>query len=779
MKLLHKMHILSLGIPAALACAVVLAGTVVIERIVSDLHRNLLVLEIQNVNQAIQEKETILERAGVSNLEHYIAEAQLEVIQAMRENHFNLSGQSFVLSAEGRVVYHPGIPEGSPAQVHFPDSLWQSSQGACQLTLNSHAEYCVYQASPAWGWILGQTVPLDEMYQQRNQYLWMISWIAGGILLVSLSLSYSLGTTFARRIQAILECTGRVERGDLTARIGNVGGADEIGILQRSINAMIGQVEARTRERQQVETALRERKQELRDLAMNLPGIVYQFYARPGREYGLHFISSRVENILGIDGNKDDFFERFMARVDPTDRTRFLESIDRAVDRHEPWEFAGRFVKPTGEVIWLQGFSRPNQRSGELVFNGILLDITRRRRAEQEKERLENQLRQSQKMEALGQLAGGVAHDFNNLLQAIQGYAEFAQEDLESQHPAQESLNEVMKATDRANTLVRQLLAFGRRETLRPEYLNLNDVVAGVMKMLGRVLGEHIDLTIHAQTDIKTIYADPGQMEQVLMNLCINSRDAMPEGGRITIEIQNAAFQSEFCEANPWARQGQYVLLSVSDTGMGMPPEVREHVFEPFFTTKDVGKGTGLGLATVYGIVKQHQGLINIYSEPDKGTAIRIYFPAVEEPIEETRGEEREEVVSGGTETILLAEDEQQVRDLAVQILEKAGYRVLVARDGEEAIHLYEQQADSIDLALLDVIMPKQSGRVVCDAVRAHRPWLPVLFSSGYSRRHLDIDLKGQPLTDLVNKPYRQKDLLRRIRRMLDQALERPKPKDV
>jgi PAS domain S-box-containing protein len=387
-----------------------------------------------------------------------------------------------------------------------------------------------------------------------------------------------------------------------------------------------------------------------------------------------------------------------------------------------------------------------------------------------EKTTLEAQLRQAQKMEAVGQLAGGVAHDFNNLLQGIQGYIYLAMEDVFLRPQTRDHLQEVTVAVDRAATLVRQLLTFSRRDFVRPVPLDLNDTIDGLIKMIRRVIGEHIDLNVVPGSNLRKVQADPGQIEQVLMNLCVNARDAMPQGGTISVQVENVSFDRAFCEQNAWARPGDYVQLTVTDTGVGMTPEVRERMFEPFFTTKEVGQGTGLGLATVYGIVHQHDGLINVVSEIGQGSSFQIYLPALLASEEETgpRHLKAFTLPAGGTETLLLAEDEEHVRGIAVRVLERAGYHLLVARDGQEAVELFQQNVDQIHLALLDVLMPRLNGTGVRDAIRVLRPDLPVIFLTGYSHQYLDEDFSPTSKTGLLQKPYGPRDMLRAIRQMLD-----------
>ncbi len=381
---------------------------------------------------------------------------------------------------------------------------------------------------------------------------------------------------------------------------------------------------------------------------------------------------------------------------------------------------------------------------------------------------LENQLQQAHKMEAVGQLAGGVAHDFNNLLQAISGYAQLAMSYIDTGSESQRFLKEVLDASERAGGLTRQLLAFSRREALQPKDINLNTVITDMTTMLRRIIGEHIDLQLESASDLKTVCADAGQIGQVIINLCVNARDAMPGGGKIVIETRNMRVDSAFTRLHRWAREGeQYVLVSVSDTGQGMPQHIQARIFDPFYTTKDVGKGSGMGLAIVYGIIKQHDGMITVYSEEEKGTVFRVYLPAVDRlPAEDDKARDAD-APRGRGETVLVAEDDNSVRNLATHILTMAGYQVLIARNGEEAISVFDNHSDGIDLAVLDVVMPKRSGRDVYDHIRARFPDLPIVFSSGYSLSVLDNKFIEKSNAHTIEKPYSQKALLEIVRSAL------------
>jgi len=389
---------------------------------------------------------------------------------------------------------------------------------------------------------------------------------------------------------------------------------------------------------------------------------------------------------------------------------------------------------------------------------GIYRDVT-------EEKKREEQLRLAQRMEAVGELAGGIAHDFNNLLTTILSCVEMAKLNLLPDHPVQRYLEMVEKEARRASSLTRQLLAYARRQVLEMKPLKLNKVIEEVMGILERTLGEHIHIKVSIDPDIGIIKADPSALEQILMNLCLNARDAMPQGGELLIETRNVTVTEEERETRPWAKPGDYVLLSVHDTGCGMNEETQRRIFEPFFTTKE--GGTGLGLSVVYGLVKQHDGMIDVWSEVGKGTHFSVYFPIVRgaEVEEVSRGKEGV-VVLEGKGTILVVEDEEEVRKVIKEILEEKGYQVLMTGDGEEALHLLKERAGEVDLVLADLVMPRMGGKDLYEKAKKRYPRIPFLFMSGYSPE-AHRDFITQAGTEYIQKPFSPTDLLRKVRQIL------------
>ncbi|MFB3886026.1 MAG: PAS domain S-box protein [Thermodesulfobacteriota bacterium] len=398
-----------------------------------------------------------------------------------------------------------------------------------------------------------------------------------------------------------------------------------------------------------------------------------------------------------------------------------------------------------------------------LGYQGIIRDITERKRAEQEMKTLGEQLRQSQKMEAIGRLAGGIAHDFNNMLTIIKGYCQLSLSELNEDHPLRENLNGIQNATDRATDLIRKILAFSRRQVMEMKVIDLNALLKDLDKLLKRVIGEDIELVTVLAEDLGSVKADPGQIEQVILNLAVNAKDAMPKGGKVTIETANAELDETYARSHIAVIPGRYVMFSMSDTGVGMSPEIRERIFEPFFTTKEKDKGTGLGLSTVYGIVKQSGGNIWVYSEPGQGTTFKIYLPRKEELPDEPREKDAEQELSCRGETVLVVEDEDELRKLAVQILRKQGYKVLEAPKGEEALLISQEYEGPIHLLITDVVMPGMNGHDLSERLSSFRPDTKILFMSGHTSGaiiHHGVLGAG---ANLLQKPFTPQGLIRKV----------------
>ncbi|MBM4277315.1 MAG: PAS domain S-box protein [Deltaproteobacteria bacterium] len=477
---------------------------------------------------------------------------------------------------------------------------------------------------------------------------------------------------------------------------------------------------------------------------------------------------------------KVPFGKCLCGRAASTAEIQFADCID---DRHEttyegisphghycvPILFSGKLLGVIN--IYIREGHLRNQREEEFLtaIANAIAGIIQHKHVEKEMIMLQEQFHQSQKMQAIGQLAGGVAHDFNNLLTVIRGYSDLMLSSLDQTNPLYPDTLEIKNASEKAESLTRQLLAFSRKQVIQPKVVNLNTLVSNMDKMLRRLIGEHIELVTCLTENLGRVKVDPGQMEQVIINLAVNAKDAMLKGGRLTIETTNVELNEEYARAHIEVEPGRYVMISVSDTGIGMPQKVKEHIFEPFFTTKEQGKGTGLGLSTVYGIVKQSGGHIWVYSEPGQGTVFKIYLPRVEEEMDATDIGPSLPKPLHGSETILLVEDEEVVRRVVVTILQKKGYNVFEAINSEEALSLVkEKNGEPIHLMVTDVVMPGMSGPELAKHLTSLHHETKVLFMSGYTDNaiiHHEILKYGMPY---LQKPFTQDSLARKVREVLD-----------
>lgn len=478
----------------------------------------------------------------------------------------------------------------------------------------------------------------------------------------------------------------------------------------------------------------------------------------------LDFLAVNQAAIARYGYSEDEFLSMTIKEIRPPEEIPTLLAAVTDLSPEVTSTVYRRHKKKDGQLIEIEGTSREMIIDGRRTRVVLATDIT-------ERKNLENQLRQAQKMEAIGRLAGGIAHDFNNLLTAIIGYSDIILRDRSTSDGVRPQLEEIRAAGKRAAVLTSQLLAFSRKQLLHLRVLDLNEIVHDIEKMLCRVIGEDVDLVAISKPDLGMIKADPGQIEQILMNLAVNARDAMPQGGQLTIETCNIELEDAYVRTHPEVIPGQYVLLAVSDTGHGMDLETQSHIFEPFFTTKEPGKGTGLGLSTVYGIVRQSGGHIWMYSEPDHGATFKIYFPRVDEVAEPAPLTPDTTSSIHGTETILLVEDDRAVRELSRAALEMYGYKVLEAPGGPQALELFGPSVGDIDIVVTDVIMPGMNGAVLVERLHELRPDLNVLFVSGYTE---DATIRHGVLAEgvaFLQKPFTPQTLARRVREELDKRL--------
>jgi two-component system, cell cycle sensor histidine kinase and response regulator CckA len=542
---------------------------------------------------------------------------------------------------------------------------------------------------------------------------------------------------------------------------------DNLKRLAEAVRRELNEVASRRERRRAEELARREARR--LSMAVEASGAGIYEHRVPPRADSYH--SDRWAEILGF---RPDELPRpeevpgwFEDRIHEEDRPELaLAHGDFLAGRREGLEIETRVAHKDGSWVSVALFCKPVERdpAGRATHvAGVMLDLTQRRK-------LEDQLRQAQKMEAIGRLAGGVAHDFNNLLTVIYSFGGFVIEELAEGSPARSDMQEVLDAARRAAGLTGQLLAFSRRQTIEPRVLCLNEMVSGIDKMLRRVLGEDIDFATELSPGLGNVRVDPSAFEQVLVNLAINARDAMVGGGKLTIETFNRDLD-QACSSGPGVElpPGRYVGVAVSDNGAGMEPEIVAQIFEPFFTTKAPGKGTGLGLSTCYGIVKQASGYILVYSEVGQGTTVRVLLPRVIEAAEPAQAEPAP-VTLDGNEIILIAEDDEQVRRLSVRALSQRGYRVIEAENGEQALQVCRRTKEAIHLLLTDVVMPTMGGKQLAAELVALHPEMKVLYMSGYTANAIVHHGVLEPETTMLQKPFTPEHLLRRVRAILDRG---------
>jgi PAS domain S-box-containing protein len=519
------------------------------------------------------------------------------------------------------------------------------------------------------------------------------------------------------------------------------------------------------RDRDKIE--LRAAEDRYRTLVERLPAITY--IAELGADGPWHYVSPQIESILGFSPEawlSDSL--NWLNHIHSEDREAVMAEEIRFKQTRDLFQAEYRMFARDGKVLWFrdEGVMLRDAGGGrECLMQGVLYNIT-------EHKRLEEQLRQSQKLEAIGQLAGGIAHDFNNLLMVIQAHNELLRGRLVPSDPAHQDALQIERAVARAAALTQQLLAFSRRQVLQLKALDLNTVLTEVAKMLGRLIPANIELKIVPAPSLNRVKADPGQMEQVILNLAVNARDAMPQGGRLTIETKNIELHETYAGSHARIPPGKYVVLTVSDTGIGMHRDIKGKIFEPFFTTKKPGKGTGLGLAIVYGVVKQTGGWISTNSELGNGATFDLYFPQlqVEDAVEEPTSKRKipPAFTARGTETILLVEDQDGIRDLVREFLHNNDYTVLHAVDGNEALHIADEYKHPIHLLLTDVVMPNVGGRELAHRLTQLRPQMKVLFMSGYADHASWTGELVDDTADVLQKPFSLDTLARKIRSLLD-----------
>ncbi|MHB0980792.1 MAG: ATP-binding protein [Thermoleophilia bacterium] len=584
-------------------------------------------------------------------------------------------------------------------------------------------------------------------------------------ILVGLVAWFGADAFVLKPVRGVITAAGRLADGDLSARSGQSTTTGELGHLARTFDEMAETIAERT-------SGLEESEERFRALVESSPNAIAVH-----SEGRIVYVNPAGAALVGAESPQELIGRNPVDFVHPDYREAALRRTASVVkDQKVAPLMEEKFLRLDGAELDVEVVAMPFSYGGKPAVTTIIRDISAKKAAEQALREREEELRLGQRMEAIGRLAGGVAHDFNNVLTAIVGHADLLRDGLDPDAPSQEDVAEIRKAADRAAALTRQLLAFSRRQAMQPHVFDLNEVSDSMAGLLQRLIGEDIDLVFRHKPALGPVEADPGQIEQVIMNLVINARDAMPAGGKITIETANVEFDEAYVSTHLSADPGPHVMLAVTDTGTGIAEETLPHIFEPFFTTKEQGKGTGLGLSTVYGIVKQSGGNIWVYSEPGQGTTFKIYLPRTDKAVDWALADRRPRGPAGvgqGNECILVVEDEPAVRSLTARVLRKGGYRVLEAGSSEEGLAAAAEHQGAIDLLLTDLILPGMNGRQLAEKL-AQRRQAPaaVLYMSGYTKNAIVHGGRLDEGIDFLEKPFAPEALLRKIREVLDKLGE-------
>jgi PAS domain S-box-containing protein len=654
--------------------------------------------------------------------------------------------------------------ENSPQEWTGP-SMEGKHDTALVFTINGRTVRSHVQFFPFWDWhIIGFV--FDRDYKHPVQIAYKATYLSAvGVFFAML---VTLGVVFYlfinRPLNRLIAATKHISSGSFS-RIDDIG-SDEFGQLMVSFNGMVAGLENRDAAVQNLIHQLKESEALFRSqFEFGNIGIAI---TSPDR--GWIRANDRLCRMLGY--TESQLKEKtWSSMTHPDDLAADMASFNRMMEgKIESYEMEKRFFHKTGDIVFthLNVSCFRNQDQSVRFIIASLLDITDRKLAEKEKQRLDLQLAQAQKMEAIGTLAGGIAHDFNNMLGVISGRAELGLKKTSPSDPLYKDLSQILNAAGRSADITRQLLAFARKQTISPRVIDLNDTVDTMLQMLGRLIGEDIDLLWQPAEDLWTVKMDPSQLDQILVNLCVNARDAITDIGKITIETGMKVFDRTYCAAHEGFAPGEFVLLAVSDSGCGMDRHTLENLFEPFFTTKKTGRGTGMGLATVYGIVKQNSGFINVYSEPGKGSSFRIYLPRHTAGKAEKMPEKpMAPLPQGSGETILIVEDETTILEMLENMLENMNYKVITAASPGRAMDLAHSHAGRIHLVMTDVVMPEMNGRDLAGKLSALYPDIKILFMSGYTANVIAHQGVLDPEIHFIQKPFSMQDIAAKIHDVL------------
>ena len=769
MKLKYRINLASLSILFIVAMSIAAIGSLAISQATFDLNREIMRREVENLVNEIRDAQAVLQDSGVDSVTSYVARAQQDLLASFGRYRFKETGEIMIFALPDMApVFGPSVSDPKPFMACV--ARLDRPRGDFECILDGRARYFRYDTVEVWDWQVFLSVALVELQGERNRFLsrvaliLVVALVGGGILFVW------LGGRVVRPIRQLAEATTRVRRGEWDVVLPDQNGRDEIGQLSRAFGHMASGL-AESQQRQEAHVAQLESSREalsasearFRALVETSSDIIWEVDHKGCYAY----ISPKVRQVLGympeelVGRSPSDF---------AADDDETASDIRTLFDQGRPIDGLERRCRHRqGSVVILETSGVPVfDTTGMLTgYRGVDRDITERKRAERENQRLYDQLLHAQRMEAIGTLAGGIAHDFNNLLQAILSGTELLMMEIGEDETQRHGLKLIYDSASRGADLSRQLLMFSRKLESRLRPIDLKVEVEKASQILSRTIPKMIEIVVTADGGNHVINGDPSQIEQALINLAVNAKDAMPEGGELTLDLACAVPDAGIIGEVNAPPDATYVRLQVADTGRGMTSEVQSKIFDPFFTTKGLAEGTGLGLAMVYGIVKNHHGAIVCQSKPDEGTTFNLFFPCIDGAVLMDKGGGTE-AVNGGQETILLVDDEAAVRDMATAMLSKKGYRVWSANDGSEALSIYSRQPERIDLVILDLIMPGMDGMRCLDQLKAIDPAVRVLVCSGYAEGAPDDRCIQAGARAFLSKPYQLHTLLKAVRQVLD-----------
>jgi len=779
-----QLNLLAVAVILAVSLLISLAAVVAMDRLAHQLSAARMLSELSWIRFDVGDTHRILKDTGVDAIKSYLESAQQEIIRKFRDFRIGVTGRLYLVSDDGRIVSVPSDRQATDLDEPALELVIREKVGHANLMIAGSPSIVYFDNFPEWRWRILLTISEKEINADRDNFILMailimlfsacagvfvFAWVANGFVLPILELAKKLSGMKEDQLGQQIEVKHR---------------SKEVGILLSAFRRLSNRLLLAKNTLQEQNEELRVRRKELQSqndelisagamlqqseqrhrsiLQTAMDGIFFldmQGYFVEANKTYCRMSGYSIQELLTMSIPDVEYFET------ASDTAAHIKKImEQGEDR-----FESQHRRKDGSIYDVEvSVQYRSAEGGQFVV--FLRDITEQKQADIEREKLQEQLNQSQKMESVGRLAGGVAHDFNNMLGVILGHTELALLQADENNDLYSDLKEIQKAAKRSADTTKQLLAFARKDIISPKQIDLNNTVESMLNMLRRLIGENIDLVWKPAVHLWPTKMDPSQIDQILANLCVNARDAISGAGKLTIETEKQTFDEEYCKEHPGFIPGDFVQLTVSDNGCGMDKETLTNLFEPFFTTKEIGKGTGLGLATIYGIVKQNNGFINVYSEPGQGSTFKIYLPRLVAEKEIDKAVPEKKAAAGGIETILLVEDEPNILRMTRMMLEKKGYSVLSAATPVEAIEMARNHTDKIHLLMSDVVMPEINGRDLAGKITELYPDIRLLFMSGYTA---DVIAHQGVLDDgvaFIQKPFSMEDMTEKVREILDKS---------